>query len=92
MEAQLNINRVIDIKVFDENSETVPCFFSVKNNIVILYMYMKCLIEAVLIRITAYIFYNSLTLLHSERPKLYTILAFLSAIGLKKSQNYHQIP
>ena len=24
-----------------------------------------------------------LTLLHSERPKLYTILAFLSAIGLK---------
>ena len=24
----------------------------------------------------------SLTLLHSERPKLYTILAFLSAIGL----------
>ena len=25
--------------------------------------------------------YN-LTLLHSERPKLYTILAFLSAIGL----------
>ena len=26
----------------------------------------------------------SLTLLHSERPKLYAILAFLSAIGLKK--------
>ena len=25
-----------------------------------------------------------LTLLHSERPKLYTILAFLSAIGLKE--------
>ena len=25
---------------------------------------------------------NTLTLLHSERPKLYTILAFLSAIGL----------
>ena len=24
-----------------------------------------------------------LTLLHSERPKLYTILAFLSAMGLK---------
>ena len=24
----------------------------------------------------------TLTLLHSERPKLYTILAFLSAIGL----------
>ena len=24
-----------------------------------------------------------LTLLHSERPKLYTILAFVSAIGLK---------
>ena len=24
-----------------------------------------------------------LTLLHSERPKFYTILAFLSAIGLK---------
>ena len=24
-----------------------------------------------------------LTLLHSERPKLHTILAFLSAIGLK---------
>ena len=25
-----------------------------------------------------------LTLLHSERPKLYTILAFLSALGLKE--------
>ena len=25
---------------------------------------------------------NTLTLLHSERPKLYAILAFLSAIGL----------
>ena len=25
---------------------------------------------------------NTLTLLHSERPKLYTILAFLSATGL----------
>ena len=25
-----------------------------------------------------------LTLLHSERPKLYTILAFLSAVGLKR--------
>ena len=25
-----------------------------------------------------------LTLLHSERPKLYTILAFLSAVGLKE--------
>ena len=28
-------------------------------------------------------FCSFLTLLHSERPKLYTILAFLSAIGLK---------
>ena len=27
---------------------------------------------------------NSLTLLHSERPKLYTILAFLNAIRLQK--------
>ena len=26
----------------------------------------------------------SLTLLHSERPKLYAILAFLSAIGLRR--------
>ena len=26
----------------------------------------------------------AVTLLHSERPKLYTILAFLSAIGLMK--------
>ena len=26
----------------------------------------------------------TLTLLHTERPKLYTILAFLSAVGLKK--------
>ena len=25
---------------------------------------------------------STLTLLHTERPKLYTILAFLSAIGL----------
>ena len=29
-----------------------------------------------------------LTLLHSERPKLYTILAFLSAIGLKERIAY----
>ena len=27
---------------------------------------------------------TSLTLLHSERPKLHTILAFLSATGLKQ--------
>ena len=27
--------------------------------------------------------FSALTLLHSDRPKLYTILAFLSAIGLK---------
>ena len=26
---------------------------------------------------------RNLTLLHSERPKLYTILAFLSAIGIR---------
>ena len=26
---------------------------------------------------------SSLTLLHSERPKLYTILAFLIAVGLR---------
>ena len=30
-----------------------------------------------------HLFIVGLTLLHSERPKLYTILAFLSAIGLK---------
>ena len=30
-----------------------------------------------------------LTLLHSERPKLYTILAFLSAIGLKIKVTVH---
>ena len=28
---------------------------------------------------------NAKTLLHSERPKLYAILVFLSAIGLKQS-------
>ena len=37
-----------------------------------------------------------LTLLHSERPKLYTILAFLSAIGLKRNTenflNFHWFP
>ena len=31
-----------------------------------------------------YIFGDPLTLLHSERPKLYTILAFLSAVGLRQ--------
>ena len=32
--------------------------------------------------------FNILTLLHSERPKLYTILAFLSAVGLStKNEN-----
>ena len=30
---------------------------------------------------------SGLTLLHSERPKLYTILAYLSAIGLKSDNN-----
>ena len=30
--------------------------------------------------------YFWLTLLHSERPKLYAILAFLGAIGLKKTK------
>ena len=33
----------------------------------------------------------SLTLLHSERPKLQTILAFLSAIGLKKRTLWHAV-
>ena len=32
--------------------------------------------------------WSYLTLLHSEKPKLFTILAFLSAIGLNKG---HQI-
>ena len=31
-----------------------------------------------------------ITLLHSERPKLYTILAFLSAIGLKCMTDDHK--
>ena len=30
---------------------------------------------------------NLLTLMHSERPKLHTILAFPSAIGLKKIEH-----
>ena len=33
--------------------------------------------------LSAAIFLGSLTLFHSERPKLHTILAFLSAIGLR---------
>ena len=32
-----------------------------------------------------------LTLLHSERPKLYTILAFLSAIGLEILYALHEL-
>ena len=32
---------------------------------------------------------QELTLLHSERPKLYTILAFLSAIGLIGDTDYY---
>ena len=45
--------------------------------------------DSTLVRLTMIIFLlcsdiNYLTLLHSERPKLYTILAFLSAIGLNK--------
>ena len=31
---------------------------------------------------------TSITLLHSERPKLHTILVFLIAVGLKKSQYF----
>ena len=34
---------------------------------------------------------SSLTLLHSKRPKLYTILAFLSAIGLKRVKDSREI-
>ena len=40
----------------------------------------------VLLYIIFYVLYSEkpcLTLLHSERPKLHTILAFLSAVGLK---------
>ena len=33
----------------------------------------------------------TLTLLHSERPKLYTILAFLSAIGLKSESECNRV-
>ena len=40
---------------------------------------------AELLPLKLYLF--TLTLLHSERPKLYTILAFLSARGL----NYHHL-
>ena len=29
-----------------------------------------------------------LTLLHSEKTKLYTVLAFLSAVGLRKAFNF----
>ena len=36
-----------------------------------------------LLHLTASLCLFLLTLLHSERPKLYTILAFLSAVGLK---------
>ena len=37
-------------------------------------------------------FYAELTLLHSEWPKLYGVLAVLSAIGFTKIiPNYHQI-
>ena len=35
----------------------------------------------------AHVIYPVLTLLHSERPKLHTILAFLSAIGLNNGTN-----
>ena len=38
---------------------------------------------ACLYRVGTGVGHTSLTLLHSERPKLHTILAFLSAIGLK---------
>ena len=31
-----------------------------------------------------------LTLLHSEKPKLYTVLAFLSAVGLRKAFNFRE--
>ena len=33
-----------------------------------------------------------LTRLHSERPQLYTILAFFSAIDLKESVKMHALP
>ena len=36
--------------------------------------------------------YLSLTLLHSERPKLHTILAFLRAIGLKTNILVYWVP
>ena len=36
--------------------------------------------------------YNTLTLLHSEWPKLHRVLAFLSAIGLMLTSGFKSIP
>ena len=36
--------------------------------------------------------YNTLTLLHSEWPKLHRVLAFLSAIGLMLTSGFKRIP
>ena len=35
--------------------------------------------------------FGSIILMHSERPKLYTILVFLSAIGLNNNYNFYCI-
>ena len=43
--------------------------------------FLHCLLEST--TDTKNLFNSTLTILHSERPKLHTILAFLSAIGLK---------
>ena len=39
-------------------------------------------------KFNCFIVFSTLTLLHSERHKLYTILAFLSAIGLSVKKIY----
>ena len=67
-------------------------------------LYLRQMSNFVLIQTPVYVFYTSnrmvtihyhnslfysLTLLHSERPKLYTILACLSAIGLNRFMTMH---
>ena len=49
----------------------------------------KIVIGTIETKLTNLVVKALLTLLHSERPKLYTILAFLSAIGL--SHRAHKI-
>ena len=50
-----------------------------------------CCSGAFMVTSSSWWVWRNLTLVHSERPKLYAILAFLSAVGLNKSKTVQPV-